>query len=91
MKNVQAVVSLIRDSLADEELAKTVKRCAVTNAWRLRSILKTVGVKDAVIQIPAAAVPDTAMAALAQGLETWATGFLAEKDSPERKALNRRA
>ena len=87
MKDIQAIVSLIRDNLADEELAKTVKRSAVMNVWRLRSILKTVGMEDAVIQTPAVAVPDAEMTALAQGLETRACGFLAAKDSPERKAL----
>ncbi len=87
MKDIQAIVSLIRDNLADEELAKTVKRSAVMNVWRLCSILKTVGMEDAVIQTPAVAVPDAEMTALAQGLETRASGFLATKDSPERKAL----
>lgn len=87
MQDVQTIVSLIRDGLADAELAQTVRRCVVINAWRLRATLKMAGVKDAVIQTPAATVPDEAMAAHAQGLEKRATGFLAEKDSPERKAL----
>ena len=87
MKNIHEFVSLIRDNLADEELAKTIKRSAVMNAWRLRSILKAVGVEDAVIQTPAVAVPDAEMTAHAQGLGTRASSFLAEKDSPERKAL----
>jgi len=87
MKDIQIIMSLIRDTLADEELAKTVKRCAVMNVWRLRSTLKTTGSKDAVIHTPVAEVPDAEMTALAQGLEIRATGFLAEKDSPERKVM----
>ncbi len=89
MKDTQAVVSLIRDTLADEELAKTVKRSVVTNAWRLRSILKNVGTKGAVIHTPATAVPEAAMITLTQELETRALAFQAEKDSPERKTLVR--
>ncbi len=87
MKDIQAIVSLIRDDLADEELANTVRRSAVRNAWRQRSILKSVGIKDAVIQTAATTVPEAEITALAQGLERRATGLLAENDSPTRKSL----
>lgn len=87
MKDIQAIVSLIRDNLADEELAKSVRRSAVMNVWRLRLIRKPDGIQDAAIQTPVVAVPDAEMTALAQGLETRVNGFLAAKDSPERKAL----
>lgn len=87
MKDIQTIVTLIRDDLADTELAFAVKRHAVKNAWRLRAILKMVGVEDAVIQTPKTTVPADAMAAHAQGLEHRATGLLAGADSPERKAL----
>lgn len=89
MKDIQTIVSLIRDILADEDLAKTVKRTVVTNAWRLRSIIKNAGIEDAIIHAPVAAVPEAAMTTLAQELETRAIGFQAEKDSPERKTLTR--
>jgi hypothetical protein len=39
MQDVQEIVSVIRDGLDDAELAKTIKRCVITNTWRLRSIL----------------------------------------------------
>lgn len=87
MQDVQAIASLIRDNLGDEELANTVKRCAVQNSWRLRSVLKTVGLKGVAIKATQAEVPDAEMAAHSEGLEKRAAGFVAEKESPERKAL----
>ena len=87
MQDVQAIASVIRDNLGDEELANTVKRCAVQNSWRLRSVLKTVGLKGVAIKATQAEVPDAEMAAHSEGLEKRAAGFVAEKESPERMAL----
>ncbi len=87
VQNMQMIVLLIRDGLADAELASAVRRSAVTNTWRLRTILKMAGVKDAVIKTPAAAVPVEQINAHTLELEQRATTLLTEKDSPEHKAL----
>lgn len=87
MQDVQEIVSVIRDGLDDAELAKTIKRCAITNTWRLRSILKMVEMKDIIIRTPIAIVPDEAMATHTQELEKRANSLLSENGSPERKDL----
>jgi hypothetical protein len=87
MQDVQDIVSVIRDGLDDAELAKTIKRCAITNTWRLRSILKMVEMKDISIRTPIAIVPDQAMATHTQELEKRANSLLSENGSPERKVL----
>ncbi|SMG62328.1 conserved hypothetical protein, partial [methanotrophic bacterial endosymbiont of Bathymodiolus sp.] len=82
MQDVQEIVSVIRDGLDDAELAKTIKRCVITNTWRLRSILKMVEMKDIIIRTPIAIVPDEAMATHTQELEKWANSLLPENGSP---------
>lgn len=86
-QDVQEIVSVIRDGLDDAELAKTIKRCAITNKWRLRSILKMVEMKDIIIRTPIAIVPDEAMATHTQELEKRENSLLSENGSPERKVL----
>ncbi len=87
MHDMQTMVSLIRDGLADSELADTFRRSVVMNVWRLRAIIRSIGIENATIIAPAAAMPAQALAAQAQGLEQRASALLAEKDSPARKAL----
>lgn len=84
MLDIRSTVSWIKDNLADEKLADTVRRCAVQNSWRLRSILRADGLKRTFTQIP---VPDVEMSTHTEALERRASGLRAEKDSAERKAL----
>ncbi|MGK0524831.1 MAG: energy-coupling factor transporter ATP-binding protein EcfA2 [Pseudomonadales bacterium] len=87
MLDIRSTVSWIKDNLADEILADNVRRCAVQNSWRLRAILRADGLKGTFTPIAVSAVPEGQMSAHTQALKKRASGFRAEKDSPERKAL----
>lgn len=76
MLDIRSTVSWIKDNLADEKLADTVRRCAVQNSWRLRSILRADGLKRTFTQIP---VPDVEMSTHTEALERRASGLRAER------------
>lgn len=87
MSDIRSTASWIEDNLADEKLADVVRKCAVQNSWRLRSILRRYHVEGNVIPVPVSAVPNAEMSAHTEALEKRASGLSAEKESSERKAL----
>jgi hypothetical protein len=98
MQDVQEIVSVIRDGLDDAELAKTIKRCVITNTWRLRSILKMVEMKDIIIRTPIAIVPTSCMDMRASSIDERAgsyalralsSRFLLSSNTKDSKRLNR--
>lgn len=87
MSDMRAIIAVIRDDLDDPDLAVAVRRSCVANAWRLRMILRTIGATNRPVLPSEVAVPVAEMSAHPLDLERRAAALLAEKDSPERKAL----
>jgi energy-coupling factor transporter ATP-binding protein EcfA2 len=87
MKDIRSITALLRDTLGNAKVAKSFKDCAVSNAWRLRSILRAVTQTEVSIHPRLMTVPNVEMEAISQELAARANTLLAEKNSPERQAL----
>lgn len=81
------LVAAIRDDLDDAALAATVRRVGLIAAWRLRAVLRTPETDENPKLPPVAPVPLAELDAHVSDLSRRAAALLAEKDSPERKAL----
>ena len=87
VENLLSAVALIRDELSDNDLAVLVRRAAVTNKWRLRTIRRkhTCG-EDAVIP-KADAWPAEAVAVHSTALSKRITALSTKYESEERKQM----
>ena len=87
MSDMRTIIRSIEDGLDDPKLAATVRRSIVVNSWRLRMILRNSESQDCLDLPPEMAVPEAEMSEHALDLERRAAALIAEKESPERKAL----
>lgn len=87
MKQLLAIVALIRDDLGQEQLAMSVRHEILVLAWRLRAIQRTHSLKHLQALPPAAAVSFDRLQTVAAGLATRMDALRSEANSPQRKAL----
>lgn len=87
MKDLAAIVALIRDGIGKEDLATTLRRDVLQLAWRLRAILRTHHLAVMPDLPPTAAPPITSLRAVLDDIGTRVTGLQAEASSPQRAAL----
>lgn len=87
VSELRQVIILVHDDLEDGALAEKIRKAAVQNAWRHRSIIKTHTVKPEHDWPALKVFPTEAFAALLARISSRIAGLLAEKDSPERLNL----
>lgn len=87
MRDVRAMVILVRDALNNETLAKSLRRSAVNNLSRLRAVRKTLESKVIEVTFPVVNPPIEELDSYSQDLITRADTLLSEKNSPEYQAL----
>lgn len=87
MRDIRTMTIMLRDTLGSPDAAKRFRHCAVSNAWRLRSMLRSIVCKKGVSYPCIVALPSIEIAAVLQTLETRVSSLLAEKDSSERRTL----
>ena len=85
---IPVAVALIRDELNDDELARTVRRVAVTMKWRLRMIRRDHTKADDAGPFPGAeSWPTDDVAAHSASLSARITALRAKNESDERKQM----
>ena len=85
---IPVAVALIRDELNDDELARTVRRVAVTMKWRLRMIRRNHTKADDAGPFPGAeSWPTDVVAGHSVSLSTRITALRAKNESEERKQM----
>ncbi|MGY4395286.1 energy-coupling factor transporter ATP-binding protein EcfA2 [Sphingomonas sp. UYAg733] len=87
MSKVRAMVTLLRDELAQTTLAEAVRRAAVTDAWRLRGLLRKASHGETAQLPPATTLTLEPLHAVSDELAKRAATLQSETDSPERLAL----
>ncbi|RVP94256.1 AAA family ATPase [Sinorhizobium meliloti] len=87
MKELPAIVTLIRDALGQEQLATSVRREILVLAWRLRAIQRTHHLESLPTLPPAAAVSLDLLRTAFVGLATRMEALRSEANSPQRRAL----
>lgn len=87
MAGIATIVGLLRDELAQPAVGEAVRRAAVTDAWRLRALLR-MGARPEIEELPPAATLSLEeLSAVSEGLGTRAIALQSETNSPERLAL----
>jgi energy-coupling factor transporter ATP-binding protein EcfA2 len=87
MKDLSAIVALIRDDIGQEELANALRHQILQLAWRLRAIVRTHGL-TVLPDLPiAAAVSFEPLRTVLSGIATRIEGLQSEASSPQRAAL----
>ncbi|TAY16695.1 hypothetical protein ELH91_07840 [Rhizobium leguminosarum] len=87
MKELPAIVTLIRDDLGQEQLATSIRREILVLAWRLRAIQRTHNLQKLPALPPAAAVSLDLLRTALVGIAARMEALRSEANSPERKAL----
>ncbi|WP_430648721.1 AAA family ATPase, partial [Bradyrhizobium neotropicale] len=87
MKDLTAIIKLIRDDIGQEELARAVRREILHLAWRLRSILRTHSLQVFPHLPPVVAVSLDPLRADLSSIATRIEGLQSEATSPQRAAL----
>jgi energy-coupling factor transporter ATP-binding protein EcfA2 len=87
MKDLAAIVALIRDDIGQEELASTLRREILQLAWRLRAIVRTHSLAVPPDLPPPAAVSFDPLRTVLSGIATRVEGLQSEASSPQRAAL----
>ncbi|MBV7518931.1 AAA family ATPase [Ensifer sp. ENS12] len=87
MKELPAIVTLIRDDLGYEQLATSVHREVLVLAWRLRAIERTHNLENLPALPPAAAESLDLLRTALVGLVNRMEVLRSEANSPQRKAL----
>ena len=82
VREIRALVSLVKTELDRAAMALEVRRCALTAAWRLRAL--QAGEKEPVVQ---AAIPAADLEALRKDIDNRARALSGDADSAERQAL----
>lgn len=87
MKELPAIVTLIRDDLGQEELATSVRREILVLAWRLRAILRTHRLENLSALPPAIGASLDPLRTALSGLAMRIEALRSEANSPQRTAL----
>ncbi|MGX9120960.1 AAA family ATPase [Mesorhizobium sp. BHbsci] len=88
MKDLGAIVTLIRDDIGQDEVANTLRREILHVAWRLRTILRTHNSLAALPDLPPpVTISLDPLRALLNGIATRIEGLQSEANSPQRAAL----
>ncbi|HWU16490.1 MAG TPA: AAA family ATPase [Devosia sp.] len=87
MKELSAILGLIRDDLGQDQLAAAVGREIVVLGWRLRAILRSHAVEPVPALPPAVAASLDPLRAALGVLETRMEALRSDAGSPQRKAL----
>lgn len=87
MSAIRTMVALLRDDLAQAARAASVRRAAVTHAWRLRALLRLSSDGNLAQLPPATTLVLGPLQALADELAKRAAALQSETDAPERLAL----
>jgi hypothetical protein len=87
MKDLAAIITLVRDDIGQEELARAFRREVLHLAWRLRAILRTHSLAVLPNLPPPAAVSFDPLRAVLNGIATRVEGLQSEANSPHRAAL----
>ncbi len=87
MSAVRTMVALLRDDLAQAARADAVRRAAVTDAWRLRALLRVAPNGNFASLPPTATLGPEPLQAVADELAKRAAALQSEINAPERLAL----
>jgi len=87
MKDLPSFVTLIRDDVGKDELAKTIRRQIVQLSWRLRAVLRT-HADEVLHTLPPDVIPTPEeLRDVLDGIATRIEGLESEAGSPQRAAL----
>lgn len=87
MKDLPSLVTLIRDDIGKDKLAKTLRRQIVQLSWRLRAVLRT-HADEVLHALPPDVIPTPeALRDVLDGVATRIEGLESEAGSPQRAAL----
>ena len=87
MKDLAAIVSLIRDDIGREDLASALRRDMLHLAWRLRAVLRTHVLATPPALPPAAALSLDPLRAVLAGIAGRIQALQSDASSPERAML----
>lgn len=87
MKDLAAIVALIRDDIGQEELASIIRREILQLAWRLRAVVRTHSLAVLPDLPPVAAVSFDRLRAVLNGIAARIEGLQSEVSSPQHVAL----
>jgi energy-coupling factor transporter ATP-binding protein EcfA2 len=87
MKEIAAIIALIRDDIGQGELASALRGEMLHLAWRLRAVLRTHNLTTLPDLPPSAAISLDPLRALLSSIATRIEGLRSEASSPQRTAL----